>query len=176
MPGDGRFASRGGEGEGNATAFPIEPGMNRIYIGLGLLVTLFLFTLWWAAPTYKRAKADAMVDELCARDGGIKVFETVALPANRFDKYGNFQIASKPSPGADFYLKIESRWIVPYSGEGNISIARRSFQVYRASDSKLLGEAISYLRRGGDPISHAHPSSYSCPEDVGVERKVFVRN
>ena len=175
VPGDGRFASRGGEGEGSGTAFPIEPGMNRIYIGLGLLVTLFLFTLWWVAPTYKRAKADAMVDELCARDGGIKVYETVKLPANRFDKFGNIRIPFDPKPGVDYYLKNEIRWIVPYSDEGNISISRRNYQVRRVSDNKVLGEVIWYLRRGGDPISPAHPSSHRCPEDVGVEKKVFIK-
>ena len=146
-------------------ALPIVLGVSVVLVGL-----------WWGIPTYRKAKADARVDELCTKDGGIKVYETVKLPEDRFDQHGNVRVPFEPGSGDDFYLRVEKQWIVPYTSEGDISIARQSFKLYRASDKKLLGEAVSYLRRGGDPLSPAHPSSYRCPEDTGVEKKVFTRN
>lgn len=135
-----------------------------------------LFGLWWGIPTYKKARADAMVNDLCAKDGGIKVYETVKLPARRFDQYGVVRVPFEPKPGEDFYLKSENKWIVPYTSEVNISISRENYRLYRVADGKLLGEVVTYLRRGGDPPSPAHPSFYRCPNDVGIEKKVFVRD
>jgi hypothetical protein len=149
--------------------------MDKKYFVVAIVGSL-PFALWWGVPTYNKAKADAMVDELCAKDGGPKIYEKVVLPASRFDAYGNIQIPFEKKTGSDFYLESESQWIVPYSGESNISIRRLVYKLYRASDQKLLGEAVSYLRRGGDPISPVHPSSYRCPKIVGLERNVFVRD
>lgn len=36
----------------------------------------------------EKARLDAQVKELCAKDGGIKVYETVKLPADRFNQWG----------------------------------------------------------------------------------------
>ena len=150
--------------------------MTRNYLIAGTLVAMLLVALWWGVPTYRKVKADAMVDKLCAKDGGLTVYEKVALPAGRFDKNGNIQIPIEQKSGSDYYLVSESEWIVPYTGEGDISISRQIYKVYRANDKKLLGESVSYLRRGGDPISPAHLSSYRCPNDVGIERRVFIRD
>ena len=148
--------------------------IEKKYILVAIVGSLPL-ALWWGVPTYKKAKADAIVDEWCAKDGGAKVYETVKLPPDQFDKYGNAQISFKPKSG-NFYLTSESQSIVPYRGEGNISISRYITKVYRTADNKLLGEKVSYIRRGGDPISPAHPSSYSCPVNDGLERKIFVKD
>ena len=36
----------------------------------------------------EKARLDQQVKELCAKDGGIKVYETVKLPPERFDQWG----------------------------------------------------------------------------------------
>ena len=41
---------------------------------------------------------DDEVRRLCAIDGGIKVYETVTLPADRFDKYGQINFY-RPTQG-----------------------------------------------------------------------------
>lgn len=153
----------------------VKPKKARKALLVGLLLLALLLGLWWGIPTYRKAKADAIVDELCARDGGIRVYETVKLSASWFDRYGNVRIPFEPKPGEEYYLKLETGWIVPYTGEGNISVARENYKIYRVVDGKLLGEAVTYFRRGGDPPSPAHPSSYRCPKDVSVSKKVFVR-
>ena len=144
-------------------------------ISLGVFTSV-LFGLWWGVPTYRKANADAMVNELCARDGGIKVYETVKLPARRFDQYGVVRVPFELKPDGDFYLKSENKWVVPYTNEGNISIARENYKLYRVTDGKLLGEVVTYVRRGGDPPSPAQPTYYRCPNDIGIEKKVFLRD
>lgn len=154
----------------------VKARKTRKGLRIGLLLLVVLIGLWWGVPTYRKIKADALVDELCKKDGGITVHETVKLPVGRFDKYGNVNVPFTPRPGEDYYLRTEKAWVVPYSEEGSISISRQSFKLYRATDRKLLGEAISYLRRGGDAPSHAHPSSYRCPNDVSVSKQVFFHD
>lgn len=132
---------------------------------------------WWAIPTYKQAEADKLVNELCAKDGGTKVYETVALPPEKFDRYGNVDLPASPKGNAEFFLKVESVGVEPYiySQEGKLSIARESYKVFRKADGKLLGESISYLRRGGDPSGPGHPTSYRCPRHTELSKKVFVK-
>ena len=147
--------------------------------GLVAIVGSLPFALWWGVPTYNKAKADAMVDELCAKDGGIKVYETVALPADRFDRNGIVNVPSIRSkkPGDEYYYTNSTKWIVQGKGDPNdLVIWRDQFELYRLSDEKKLGTATYYARRGGDPPSPMHPSSYMCPMGTDLFKKVFVRN
>jgi len=144
-----------------------------------VVFAIMLLALWWGIPTYRKAKADAIVNELCVKDGGIKVYETVKLPASRFDQYGNVRVPSFKYKKADdeFYYKTENTWIVRGAGDPNdLVIWRGRYELYRSSDQTKLAESTYYARRGGDPPSPAHPSSYQCPEDVGVEKNVFISN
>jgi hypothetical protein len=142
-----------------------------------LLFVALLVILWWGVPTYRKAKADALVDELCAKDGGIKVYETVRLPASRFDQYGNVPVPSIKTKKTDdeYYYATENTWIVRGTTDPtDLAIWRGRYELYRSSDGKKLGESTYYARSGGDPPSPAHPSSYRCPKELGVEKKVFV--
>lgn len=59
--------------------------------------------LWLAVG--EKWQADRQVRELCAKDGGVRVYETVRLPLSRFDKWGNVGIRekkyAKPTDQAD---------------------------------------------------------------------------
>ena len=39
-----------------------------------------------------KAYYDRQVREMCAKDGGVRVYEAVTLPPSRFDKWGNVGI------------------------------------------------------------------------------------
>jgi len=124
-----------------------------------------------------KSELDAEVKRLCAIDGGIKVYETVMLPAGRFDKYGGIRIPLKKDvkPSDDYYQE----WIVNHLLDGNPSMRRDHFLVYRKADGKLLGEAISYGRRGGDMPGPWHDSSFRCPSDAGDQnlvRRIFTKS
>ena len=68
-----------------------EKGGRRFAIdAAGLVVGL----LWFAVSAYyaggRALIVDIEVDRLCGGDGGIRVYETVSLPADMFDEYSGF--------------------------------------------------------------------------------------
>lgn len=124
-----------------------------------------------------KAHYDRQVRELCAKDAGVRVYETVKLPKGRFDQFGQIRIPSKQDakPGDEYY----DEWRVQHYKEGNPSIRRDHFLVYRRSDVKLLGEAISYARLGGDLPGPWHGSSFRCPKQSGdsiLYQRIFIQS
>jgi hypothetical protein len=124
----------------------------------------------------EKARLDEQVRELCAKDGGIKVYETVRLPAEKFDKYGGLTFY-RPTQGENAlgseYLVNENR---QYYRTGNPEMWRIHTQIVRRSDNKVLSEAAIYIRRGGDVPGPWHESSFSCPspKDVALIEKTFI--
>jgi hypothetical protein len=126
----------------------------------------------------EKARLDAQVRELCAKDGGVKVYETVKLPAEKFDKWGmvTFYEPAKGENalGPEYVFKRETI----YYKSGNPDLFRMHTQVIRRSDSKVLGESVFYKRGGGDLPGPWQGSSFMCPElsvANDVLRQVFVR-
>jgi hypothetical protein len=121
-------------------------------------------------------RLDSEVRELCAKDGGIKVYETVKLPAETFDKEGVIKIPSKQEAKASDEYYYE--WIVKYLHSGDPEMWRSHTLIIRRKDGKVLGESIHYARRGGDLPGPWHPSSFSCPEinkhNPSLEGSIFV--
>lgn len=83
-----------------------------------ILFLLFVFPFVTACGMFQKAKLDDEVRRLCAIDGGIKVYETAKLPADRFEKDGSIYIPpkqrAKPEGGYYYessrpYLKKEIR-------------------------------------------------------------------
>ena len=139
-----------------------------------------LVLLWWGIPTARQAYYDAKVRSMCAQDGGIKVYEQVRLPAELFDKWGGVRIpiAKDAKPSDEFVMNWETEHYdtAPVIGDG-ITLRRDRFLVVRQTDGKVLGEATSYARRGGDPIGPWEESSFRCPmssDDQMLIRRVFT--
>ena len=131
-----------------------------------LLFSLPLISGCSSGPIVK-AQMDAEVKRLCAVDGGIKVYEAVKLPPDKFNKYGqiNFYnpMQGENALGADYILKTNTHY---YSGN-NPTIYRYHIQVFLKSNLKLLGESVGYTRGGGDLPGPWQTSSFSCPEKYG---------
>ncbi|MBX3647519.1 MAG: hypothetical protein KDD77_01725 [Caldilineaceae bacterium] len=160
-----------------STNFVPERGISRrvrIFGGWGLLMG-WLFVPWYLL--YGRtALLDAEVRELCAKDGGVKVYETVKLPAEKFDKWGNVRIPSKRDAALtdEYYYEIDTT----YFRTGNPEVWRSRYWVTRRGDGKVLGESIRYARRGGDIPGPWHPSSFGCPDvttQPGIEKSIFMK-
>jgi hypothetical protein len=126
--------------------------------------------------------ADAQVDELCTKDGGIKVYETVTLPKERFNEWGQFTdiaFSKDEKSNYEYYRVGEDKFIQPYtSGHiGGLSIKQYHYWIYRRSDHKLLGESIVYSRGGGDVFMIDAPSGYTCPDKkVSIESQIFLKS
>ncbi|MCU7937650.1 MAG: hypothetical protein KZQ99_22845 [Candidatus Thiodiazotropha sp. (ex Dulcina madagascariensis)] len=133
-----------------------------------------LFLIWFGSAFWpfagKKMYYDAQVREMCAKDGGITVYETVELPAEMFNRWGQINFF-KPTGGEDAlgteYKYISSTLFLKRGEHFEVSILRHQRQIYRRSDNKLLGEQVSYSRRGGDLPGFWHPSSYRCQDSNG---------
>ena len=147
------------------------------------LTLIALFCLWLGMPTFNKWKADKLVDALCAKDGGVKVYETVTLPKERFNQWGQFVVADKDyiKPNDDYYSLLERKDIQGSSHTGDIGalvVYQYHFWVYRTSDHKILGDGISYARRGGDAIGPWMPSSYNCHKTLQSDllKQTFLKS
>lgn len=124
----------------------------------------------------EKARLDDQVRELCAKDGGVKVYETVKLPPEKFDKFGVVTIPMKKDAkaGDEYYYE----WDIQYYKEGNPEMWRSEHRIVRAIDKKVLGISVRYARRGGDMPGPWHESSFGCPQ-IGnqpqLEQSVFIK-
>lgn len=129
-------------------------------------------------PGCEKWQLDAQVRELCARDGGMKIYETVALPPDQFDKWGMVKFyrptAGEDALGPEYVYRSETTHL----RRGNPEMWRSQVSVIRRRDGKVLGEIVRYSRRGGDVPGPWADSYFSCPpvdpSQPDLLRKVFV--
>ena len=136
---------------------------------IAALVACFLLNACGEAGSW-----DAKMQVLCAKDGGMKIYEKVILPKDQFDQFGmprgkewdRSALASKLDPAYRYsYEPVSLKRGDPLKGE--VEMFKSTHKIYRQSDGKLLGESITYGRSGGDSfvarLLGGHPSSASCP-------------
>lgn len=147
----------------------------------------FAVFLLFGCATPTQSALDAEVKKLCAVDGGIKVYQTVTVSADKFDQWGqvNFFQPDKGeyALGPDYIYRWTKRYYhrgQPALNPREASLARDHVQVIRRDDRHLLGELVVYHRAGGDIPGPWAPSSYTCPADHDSRetlllRRVFIR-
>lgn len=145
-----------------------------------LILLLLLFPLATACASGPgKSELDAEVKRLCAIDGGVKVYETVALPLEKFNQRREINFyqpaQGENALGHEYLYKREIRYLLKGEYE-KPAMWRTQEQVFRKVDEKLLGESVSYARRGGDIPGPWHPSSYICPDlkNLNLLEQVFV--
>lgn len=128
----------------------------------------------------RQAYWDAQVKEMCAKDGGVTVYERIDIDETDYQKFGG---SGGVIPVPDERSKTKG---YPYFSKSvrqeinsNPKVARLETEIVRRSDNKVLGRVINYLRIGGDfPTGIQHDTSFSCKDISGmrldVERQVFV--
>ena len=135
--------------------------MNRIWALLAL-VSVVLSTV---ACEREKYRLDAEARRLCARDGGVKVYETVTLNEVEYGKlvnrYGELEIQNKKLARVSDAFYQES--IRTHLKTGNPELWRSEYRIVRRSDGKVLATSVFYTRRGGDLPGPWHESSFSCP-------------
>jgi len=116
---------------------------------------------------------DAQVKELCAKDGGVVVYERVTLTPIEYARLrgasGGVVIPTRKSapPGAPYVRETEETNI----HRSNPEVLRRETRIIRTSDNKVVSRYVTYIRIGGDIPSPAHASSFAC-RDVGVREDI----
>lgn len=127
---------------------------------------------------FEARRLDAQMEELCKKDGGIKVYEQVTLPAEYFTASGGLTLGPLLAQSSDtnfqrvgeddFRILIQRTYLVGNRmtnlQSGNGVLTRTKVTVVRWKDKFLLGEQIWYARGGGDGFTFGfQPSGKSCP-------------
>ncbi len=150
--------------------------------GIYILTGIMVFSAWygWAfwEFTGKKMYWDYQVRQMCANDGGVKVYETVILPPTEYEDLVSHGLS----------LRIFARSSIPYYEESEEHLVRKYdpeiykniLRVIRRSDGKVLGEIIWYRREGGDLPGNPFPSSgFNClaaiPHSVSFAESVFLK-
>jgi hypothetical protein len=142
---------------------------------IGRAALILLLVIGSSGCTAEKDRLDAEVRRLCALDGGVKIYETVRLPPERFDKHGIVAVPDRTNAKQtdEYIFEVRQEYLV----RGNPEMWRWHAVLIRQKDRKILGESISYTRRGGDLPGPWHPTHFSCPEGAGivaVKRAVFT--
>jgi len=145
-----------------------------------LIVALLPLLLLVGCEKYR---LDEGVRRLCAKDGGVKVYETVKLTPELLDRYGRIIIPFKEraKESDEYYYVTETVYLKgsEVSKDYKARMWRRNGKIIRRSDGRVLGESIDYVRRGGGILSPPfHPSSFSCSDiskSPAIETSIFVK-
>lgn len=138
-------------------------------VTLGWFLWLAVGEIWWV---------NQQVKELCAKDGGVKIYETVRLSPEKYDelKRVNFILPNKTwlKPTDEYYRDSEDQWIK----KTRPKLLRIYTRIVRRSDGRVLGEFVRYGRGEGGLPGPWHGSSFSCPDPVKqpskFETAIFV--
>ncbi|QOJ23449.1 MAG: hypothetical protein HRU78_07095 [Gammaproteobacteria bacterium] len=154
-----------------------------------IVLLLIAAAIVYATFFTEKARLDREVDRLCAIDGGIRVYETVKLPPDKFNERGEV-IFYQPTQRIEDSLGLEYifQWDVHYYKKGDPAVTgpqdtvmkRTHIQIIRKSDMKILGEFVLYSRGGGDFPGPWAPSSYRCPSAAKASsgklmRRIFIQ-
>jgi hypothetical protein len=127
---------------------------------LGWFLWLAVGETWWV---------DQQVKALCAKDGGVKIYETVRLTQEKYDelKRVNFILPdmSRLKPADEYYHDSEDQWLK----ETRPGLLRSYSRIIRRSDDKVLGEYVHYGRGAGGLPGPWHGSSFACPDPTKVK-------
>jgi hypothetical protein len=130
----------------------------------GLVKTVLLIFAALSLTACEKYALDRQMEELCKKDGGVKIYEKVTLPAKDFDSFGEplgkYRMTARSreeSYGPDYKFTVTETVLKdgdPIKGQGRLM--RYEHKLYRRADNKLLAVEILYARSGGDFIAFPH--------------------
>ena len=133
----------------------------------GMVIAGAIFTIVVGGCSREKDLLDEEARKLCAKDGGVKVYEVVKMPVKMFDQLGvvTFPDATEKRPlGTGYVLEEDTK----YYRKGNPSLRSEYAKIIRSADGKTLGEFRSYHRVGGDWPGPWHESTFACPPNMGT--------
>lgn len=124
---------------------------------------------------------DQKLEELCKKDSGIKVYETVTLTSAEYAQLKRYAMSKSREDyyGPTYRYVTEKVNLVgtdndTTSGKGRL--LRWYTAIYRRSDDRLLGESIDYGTTGGGGFADRfRPSGATCsPRVPDIGQSVFI--
>jgi hypothetical protein len=154
--------------------------MKTKYIVLLILGGACLWLLFWPS---EKDRLNAQMAELCKKDGGVKIYERMELPADAFNQQGGLKTPKYIKRENDYVTQIADVYELSteiqvitdgdlQKGEGRLDRQHRKLVDTRTN--KLLAEGVFYNRAGGDRWSAGMHSQSGCPENpVNIINEVF---
>ena len=144
-----------------------------------LLLPLILAGLGIAYCEANKAYWDHRVRELCKKDGGVTVFETIAISNEEFRLLPNVGgVVTLPSIGTEnenhHYFEKSKTTILHRS---NPYVWRTDVVIVMRDSDRVMAKYATFHRRGGDfPSGVSHESAFGCPDPLTTLtdlRKIF---
>lgn len=142
-----------------------------VIIPVGLIVLLILTSTFYEA---RKAYWDYRVREMCEKDGGVRVFERISISREqsalmpRVEGFLGVAPEATARPADPAYIRATQTALRP----ANPTVIRHQQDVIRRLDGKLVAEAVTYVRSGGDFPSYGFPSSAYCPEQTRLYAQI----
>lgn len=157
-----------------------DAGKRRIGVDAMFVMVM---AAWLAASFWygggRKYYYDAEVERLCAIDGGIKVYETVKLSAEKFNQWGQPNFYNPTLKENALGPEYEFRFWIEHLRNDLPNLMRFESSITRKEDGKLLGKSVEYKRSGGDIPGPWQSSTYLCPLDAGevqLMENIFIRS
>jgi hypothetical protein len=108
---------------------------------------------------------DGWVQDMCNKDGGVRVFKQVYISKAEIDLLGlvDGKIAVPAKRLAHPKSPVFAENKITHIRASNPVVWRSEWTVVRREDEAVVAQWISYVRVGGDPPTYAHPSTFTCP-------------
>ena len=157
--------------------------MSRALRNLAIAVVGVFGALWlvkYFSETEMR-RLDKEVDRLCAIDGRSVIYETVKLPAAKFDANGRVLLPQGAPYEGNFgyYASFEQTTLAGPGQAPGAQLLRSVYRIVRSADKKVMAEHLFYTRSGGNWLEGAPGGAdgKSCPDTVplGFEERVFIK-
>jgi hypothetical protein len=148
-------------------------------LGIGTVVLLVWLTKYFSEAEMRRL--DKEVDRLCAIDGGVRIYETVRLPASKFHELGQPLVpqGGKDDTGFGYYKRLQTITLEGPGQAPGAQLIRNQSQVIRTGDGKVIAEVVWYTRSGGYWLEGlpgvGHGRNCPGPYPADFERRVFIK-
>ena len=153
----------------------------NVCLAIGLLIVAYPVLKY--LNEFELRRLDKEVDRLCAIvHGGIKVYETVTLPKEKFNQYGQPLVpqGGREDLGFGYYIVNEDQHVAGVREAPGARLTRHVSRIVRTQDGKVLGEQVWYGRDGGDFLEGGMLTpaiGHDCPPGVGWEfpKRVLIQ-
>ena len=147
--------------------------------GIGFVVVALWIVKFFSETEMRRL--DKEVGRLCAIDGRSVIYETVKLPPDKFNQWGQPMVpqGGKDDTGFGYFVEMSTKTLAGPGQAPGARLIRDEWRVIRQSDGRVIAERISYTRGGGywlegfPGVGHGT----NCPErmPVGVLNQIFFK-
>ena len=156
--------------------------MNRTLRTCAIAIGAVIGALWlvkYFSETEMR-RLDKEVDRLCAIDGGMRIFETVTLPATKFSDSGRPLVPNgQDTIGFGYFVRGEVKTLSGPGQAPGARLIRDVTQVVRTSDNKVIAERVIYVRGGGYWLEGVpgigRGKNCPDPDSLDVRSRVFIK-